>query len=110
MELALFYDWTFFDILREVVFWTSPVVFMLGVALMMYGNYQNFEKLMAKEFGLRQKILPKLETNIYSFHQWCLKKNTFIGLVCVIYSIIVFVALKDHHSLTEVMDDTYFVR
>lgn len=102
-ELILFQDWTFFDALREVIFWTTPVIFLLGVAMLMYSNYRNFETLMAREFGLRKRILPKLEKNIYSFHEWCLKKNTLIGLVCIMYSVVVFLALKNFSSLSEVI-------
>ncbi|MFH0918546.1 MAG: hypothetical protein V1830_05375 [Candidatus Omnitrophota bacterium] len=107
MEMHIFYDWTFFDILREVIFWSSPAIFILGVAMLMYSNYKNFEALMAKEYGLRKRVLPELEKNIYTFHEWCLKKHTLIGMACIIYSVVVFMLLKDYHSLTEVIGDIY---
>ncbi|HPT39563.1 MAG TPA: hypothetical protein PL125_05145 [Candidatus Omnitrophota bacterium] len=83
-------DWAFFDAMREIIFWTSPVVFLMGITLLVYSNYRNFEGLLAREFGLRKRLLPKLEANIYSFHEWCLKKHTLIGLICIIYAVVVF--------------------
>ena len=98
-------DWAFFDILREIVFWSSPVVFLVGITLLMYSNYKNFEALLAKEFGLRKRIIPKLEQNIYTFHEWCLKRHTLIGLLCIVYSLVVFLALRRFSSLTEVIGE-----
>ncbi len=108
MELTLFQDWTFFDVLRDIIFWTSPVVFLMGVTLLMYSNYRNFENLMSREFGLRKRILPKLEANIYSFHEWCMKKHTLIGLFCIIYSVTMFLVLRRTSSLSEVIGDIYY--
>jgi len=98
-------DWAFFDIMREIVFWSSPVVFLLGLTLIVYSNYRKFESALAKEFGLRKRILPKLEQNIYSFHEWCLKKRTLIGLICIIYSLVVFMTLRKFSSLTEIIGE-----
>jgi hypothetical protein len=106
-DSILFYDWTFFDVMRECVFWTSPIVFIIGVVLLMYGNYKNFEALMLKEYGLRNKILPEVEKNIYSFHDWCMKKHILIGMVCIVYSLVVFLVLKRFSSLGEVIGDMY---
>lgn len=106
-EFALFYDWTFFDILRVVFFWSSPAVFLLGVVLLMYSNYRNFEIMMGREFGLRKRVLPELEKNIYSFHEWCLKKHTLIGLACIIYSLVVFSLLKNVSSMGQVYSSLY---
>jgi hypothetical protein len=100
-------DWFFFDFLREVIFWTSPVIFLMGITLLMYSNYRNFEILLGREFGLRKKMLPKLEQNIYSFHDWCLKKHTLIGLVCIAYALFVFMTLRNFSSLTEVIGEVY---
>ena len=43
---------------------------------------------------LRKRIIPKLEKNVYAFHEWCLKKNILIGIICIIYSVIVFLVLR----------------
>jgi len=83
----------FFNLLYAVIIWSSPVIFFVGLLLMLYGSYNNLEKKLAKEMGLRKKLLPKLEKNIYSFHEWCLKRNAAIGAVCIIYSLAVFFVL-----------------
>ncbi|HNW38964.1 MAG TPA: hypothetical protein PKI44_00875 [Candidatus Omnitrophota bacterium] len=100
-------DWAFFDAMREIIFWTSPVVFLMGITLLVYSNYRNFEGLLAREFGLRKRLLPKLEANIYSFHEWCLKKHTLIGLICIIYAVVVFFLLRNISSLSEVIGEVY---
>jgi len=100
-------DWTFFDAMREVIFLTTPVAFLMGVTLLVYSNYRNFEKFMGREFGLRKRILPKVEQNIYSFHEWCLQKHTLIGLVCIIYALVVFLVLRKFSSLSEVIGDIF---
>jgi hypothetical protein len=100
-------DWAFFDIMRVIVFWSSPVVLLLGIILMTFHNYRNVEVVLGKEYGLRKRILPKLEQNIYSFHEWCLKRRTLIGLVCIIYSLVVFFAFRKSHSLNEVIGEVY---
>ena len=98
---------SFFGMLREIIFWSSPAILLMGVVLLMYSNYSNFEKLMGREYGLRKRVLPKLETNIYSFHEWCLKKNTLIGLACIIYALIVFLILRKIPSLNEVTTEVF---
>jgi hypothetical protein len=100
-------DWAFFDVLREIFLWTCPVVFLMGVALLVFNNYRNFETLMGREFGLRKRILPKLEQNIYSFHEWCLQKRTLIGLACIIYALVVFMLLRKVSSLDELLGEVY---
>jgi len=100
-------EWAFFDLLREIVFWSSPVVFLVGVTLLFYSNYRNIEKLLGTEYGLRKRIFPKIESNIYSFHEWCLKKHTLIGLICIIYALVVFLALKRFSSLNEIVGEIY---
>jgi hypothetical protein len=100
-------EWLFFDYLREIVLWTSPVVFLMGITLLMYSNYRNFEMLLGREYGLRKRVLPKVEKNIYSFHEWCLKKHTLIGLICIIYALFIFLVLRNHSSLSEVIGEIY---
>ncbi|MDP2928325.1 MAG: hypothetical protein Q8N80_05980 [Candidatus Omnitrophota bacterium] len=100
-------EWDFFYIMHEIVFWTTPVVFLVGVTLLIYSHYRNVEMLLGREFGLRKRILPKLESNIYSFHEWCLKKHTLIGLICIIYALVVFLVLRKFSSLGEVIGEVY---
>lgn len=100
-------EWAFFDIMREIVFWSSPVVLLIGLVLMSYHRYGNIETVLGKEYGLRKRILPGFERNIYSFHEWCMKNRTAIGLVCIIYSLTVYFALRRFDSLNNVIGEVY---
>ncbi|MFA5223965.1 MAG: hypothetical protein WC431_02225 [Candidatus Omnitrophota bacterium] len=85
---------TVFDVLRAVVFWLSPGIFLVGILLILYGNYKKLETMLSREMGLRKKIFPKLENNNYAFQQWLLEKNTLTGLICLISALIFFFALR----------------
>lgn len=100
-------EWVFFDAMRELVLWSSPAVFLAGVILLLSRKYKDFEILMDREYGLRKRILPKLEKNLYSFHEWCLKKHALIGLICIIYALVVFVVLRKFYSFGEVIGEIY---
>ena len=100
-------EWTLFDVMREIVFWTSPVVFLVGLILLVDSKYSKIEMYLGREFGLRERVIPELEQNVYSFHEWCLKKHTLVGLVCLIYAVAMFIFLKKHSSLGEAIGDVY---
>jgi hypothetical protein len=106
-EFTLFEDWTFFDVMRQIILWSTPVVFLVGITMLVYNNYRNLEKFLSREFGMRKRLIPKIEQNIYTFHEWCLRKQTIIGLCCVIYSVAVFFILRKVSSLGEVLGDPY---
>jgi hypothetical protein len=97
--------WTIFDVMREIIFWTSPVVFLMGIILLAFSKYNNLEMYLGREFGLRKRVIPKLEQNVYSFHEWCLKKHALIGLVCIIYAVVMFLFLKKFSG--ETIGDVY---
>jgi hypothetical protein len=73
---------TVFHIIRTVVFWISPVIFLAGLFLMLTAErYAKMEEKLGREIGgIRKRVIPSLETNIYSFHQWLLEKNVMAGL------------------------------
>ena len=84
---------TIFDVMKVVIFWTSPFLFVIGIVLVLYSNYKRLEEILGKEFwGV--KIVPALETSIYTFQEWLLERRTLIGLICVILSIIIFFILR----------------
>jgi len=85
---------TVFDVLRAIVFWLSPGIFLVGILLILYGNYKKLETMLSREMGLRKKIFPKLESNNYAFQQWLLEKNTLTGLICLVSGLIFFFALR----------------
>lgn len=84
---------TFFEAIKIVIFWLAPFLFVVGIVLVLYSNYKRLEEILGKEF-FRVKLIPAIETNIYSFHEWLLERRTIIGLLCIIISVIIFMALK----------------
>jgi len=74
---------TVFDVVRTIVFWFSPIIFFVGVLMVLSGNYRKLEEKLSREMGMRKKVLPKFEANDYSFHEWLLKKDTLLGLICI---------------------------
>jgi hypothetical protein len=95
-------EWVIFDIMRKIIFWSCPVIFLLGITLLAYSNYSKLEAFLGREFGLRKRIAPKLETNVYSFQEWCLKRHVLVGLVFIIYALVVFLVLSKIPSPGEI--------
>lgn len=93
-DIAESEDVTVFDVLRAIIFWLSPGIFFVGVLLVLYGNYKKFETMLAREMGIRKKILPKLEGYNYAFHDWLLERNTLVGLICIASALTFFFILK----------------
>jgi hypothetical protein len=86
---------TVFEVMKTILLWTSPVMFMLGIMLVLYTNYKRLEEFFGKEiFGVKHKVVPLFETNIYNFHEWLLERRTLVGLICVIFSIAIFFIYK----------------
>ena len=78
------------NVLRAIIFWFSPVIFLAGILLVLYGNYKKLETMLSKEMGIRRKVFPKLEANNYTFHEWLLERNTLVGLICIICALVFF--------------------
>jgi len=87
-------DITVFDVLRAIIFWFSPVIFFVGMLLVLYGNFRKMETILSKEMGMRRKVLPKLEAYNYTFHEWLLEKNIMVGLICIACGIAFFFVLR----------------
>ena len=87
---------TIFDIMKTILFWMSPIVFLLGLSLIFLTKerYEELEKILDKEMGLKKKLIPQIETNIYIFHKWLLGKRLLLGIFLIIYSIILFIVLR----------------
>ncbi|MFC1805151.1 hypothetical protein ACFLZ3_04945 [Candidatus Omnitrophota bacterium] len=88
---------TIFDTMRLVYRWMSPVLFILGLALLFLGldKYNSIEEKLGKEIGgIKKRVIPKLETNTYVFHQRLLEGKMLIGLLCIVCSAIFFFFLK----------------
>ena len=87
-------DAPFFHVLRVIVYCSSPVVFFVGVLLVMYGNYRKIEQTLGKEAGITKRIIPVLENNIFTFQEWLLQKHTMVGLICMVAALIIFFLLR----------------
>ena len=85
---------TIFQVLRLIAYWGSPLVFFVGVLLVMYGNYRKIEQTLGKEAGIKTRIVPILETNIFTFQEWLLQKHTAVGMVCMVVALITFFVLR----------------
>lgn len=84
-----------FEILRIALFWSSPVIFLVGLLLVLYANYKRLEEFFGKElFGIKKKVFPMLETNIYVFHEWLLEKKTLLGVICIVLGVLFFLEFR----------------
>ena len=80
-----------FEMLRLVLLWSSPVILLVGLLLILYANYKRLEEFFGKElFGIKKKVFPMFETNIYVFHEWLLEKKTILGVICIIIAVLFF--------------------
>ncbi len=93
MEVSISYD--FFAIVRIIMLWLSPAIFLEGLLLLLLSidEYKRVEEGFSKLGKARKKRLPKLEANIYTFHNWLLKRKIIVGLICIICAVIFFVVL-----------------
>lgn len=88
---------TIFDVIRVILFFVSPIIFLEGVLLLLLtvDRYNRLEKALNKEIGgLRKHVIPALETDIYAFHNWLLKRSVAVGVICIVYSLTIFLLLK----------------
>ncbi len=86
---------TIIHLCREIVFWSCVLTFFAGILLLICGNYGNLENKLAKEVGgIRYKIFPKLESNIYTYHERILKRRKLLGLICIAYTLVAIFILR----------------
>jgi len=87
---------TIFEIVRSVLFFVSPVIFIVGVLLIITEyKYRKLEDVLGKEIGgIKRIIIPRLETTIYTFQESLLRKRVIVGLVCIICSAVFFFTFK----------------
>ena len=89
----MFGDITIFDFMKPVLVLISPFLLLEGLFLLFLNQnaYIKFESLLGKEMGLKKRILPALEDNIYTFHNWLVERKFVIGLLCILCGILFFV-------------------
>jgi len=87
---------TIFEIMRSVLLFVSPIVFIVGVLLLIAEyRYRKLEEVLGREIGgIRKIIIPKLETTIYTFQEALLRKRVIVGLICIICSALFFFIFK----------------
>ena len=89
-----------FDIfywIRTVFLVMSPIMLLMGMIILLSAadKYNKLEEALGKEIGgIRKKVIPKLENNVYTLHSWMLKRKIVIGLICIICSLAFFIALR----------------
>ena len=91
----MFEDGSFFEMLKYIVKWTCPLVFVLGIVLILYSNYRQLEDKLGLEIGgIKKRVVPMIETNIYVFHSWLTERKTVLGLICIVFSMAAFFMIK----------------
>jgi len=89
-----------FDIfyaIRAILLVTSPVMLFVGIFILVAAvdKYNKLEDMLGKEIGgIKKRIIPQLETNVYTLHGWMLKRKVIIALICIICSLVIFVSLR----------------
>ncbi len=87
---------TVFEVMRTILLWLSPLVFLEGILLLIgkADKQIKLERRLDKEIGgIRKRLIPRIETNIYTFHNWLLKRPFILGLFFIIYSVMLFIIL-----------------
>lgn len=79
---------------RIFLYLLSLTVLVVGVLLLAYKDYAKVEKILGQEKGIRKRIIPRLETNIFSFHEWLLKSRMVIGIICIVTAVAGITQLK----------------
>ncbi|MFA5356992.1 MAG: hypothetical protein WC301_06305 [Candidatus Omnitrophota bacterium] len=88
---------TVFHVIKTVAFWLTPLVLLEGILLLLLraDKYTKLENRLGKEVGgIRKKMIPRLERDIYILQNWLLKKTPVVGVFFVVYAILLFIALK----------------
>ena len=86
-----------FQLIRTILLVMSPIMLFMGVIILLAAadKYNKLEEALGKEIGgIRKKVIPKLENNVYTLHSWMLKRKIIIGLICIICSLAFFMALR----------------
>ena len=87
---------TFFTVLKNVVAYLTPLVFLEGILLLLMKEekYSKIEEHLGKEIGgIRRRVIPRLENNIFTFQKWLLKRKIILGIFCMVYSVLLFTVL-----------------
>ena len=83
---------TIFEVMRTILLWLTPLAFLAGIFLLTgkVDKCIKLEQFLDKEVGIKKRLIPKIETNIYSFQNWLVKKTGYAWFIsyCLFYSVI----------------------
>ncbi len=85
------------DIIRTITLLTGPGIIIVSSLLLGLNSntYSSLEDKLAKEVGgIKKRIMPALETNIYSLHRWMLARKKKVGVASIMCYLLVFLLLK----------------
>ena len=88
---------TIFDTIKLILFWTSPLLLLLGIIVLFSpsAKYAKLENILGKKMGgITKIVIPAIESDIYTFHNWLLKNRIIVSLICIICSIAFFIVSK----------------
>lgn len=88
---------TIFEIVGRVLLVLSPIIFAVGILLIMSEyKYRKLEEILGREIGGLKKItFPKLEATVYTFHEKMMEWRIVVGVIFIACSIIFFMVFKD---------------
>jgi hypothetical protein len=89
-------EMSIFEIIKPIIFWVSPLIFLVGLLLLIAEyRYRKLEETLGREVGgLKKKIMPGLETTIYSFQNSLLSKRIIVGIIFIVCSVIFFFTFR----------------
>ncbi len=88
---------TIFEVMRTILLWLSPFILLEGIFLLIVkvDKHIKLEHHLGKEIGgIRKRLIPRIESNIYTFQNWLLKKTFILGIFSIIYSVMLFAVLR----------------
>jgi len=87
---------TILTVMRIILLWVSPFVLLEGVLLLIMKPdvHIKLEQHLGKEIGgIKKRLIPTIETNIYTFQNWLVKRTFVVGLFFIIYSAMLLIVL-----------------
>ncbi|MDD4894983.1 MAG: hypothetical protein PHW54_06715 [Candidatus Omnitrophica bacterium] len=86
-----------FEVIKVLILCASPFIFLQGILLLVIKKegHIKLEQRLGKEIGgIKKRIAPKLETNIYNFQDWMLGKIFILSMIFIVYPILIFIFLR----------------
>ena len=70
-------DVTIFHVMRLITYWCSPVVFFVGVLLILYGNYKKIEQTLGRNRRYKKENNPCLRKQYFYFPRMVVAKTYY---------------------------------